>query len=79
MTGSLTAAIWVRCVDFASAQINHAHLYASKVTVVAQITSIQVQATNTVYMMEDGTGQMEARHWIDADSAQDSERWGTIA
>jgi len=37
-----------------------------QVTVVAQVVSIQVQATSSVYWLDDGTGRMEARHWIDS-------------
>ncbi|PPR03617.1 hypothetical protein CVT24_007733 [Panaeolus cyanescens] len=36
-----------------------------QVTVVAHVVSMQTQTTNTVYVLEDGTGQIEARHWID--------------
>ncbi|KAF9052876.1 hypothetical protein BJ165DRAFT_1569791 [Panaeolus papilionaceus] len=36
-----------------------------QVAVVAHVVSMQTQTTNTVYVLEDGTGQIEARHWID--------------
>jgi len=37
------------------------------VTLVAQVVSVQKQATNCVYQLDDGTGPMlEARHWSDS-------------
>jgi replication factor A2 len=37
--------------------------------------SVQKQATNSVYQLNDGTGSLEARHWFDAtgQEGQDSE------
>ena len=42
-------------------------------SVVAQVVSTKVQATNTVYYLDDGTGRIEARRWRDAsmDSSAD--------
>jgi hypothetical protein len=38
-----------------------------QVTLVAQVVSVQKQATNCVYQLDDGTGPMlEARHWSDS-------------
>jgi len=42
------------------------------VTLVAHVVSVQKQATNCVYMLDDGTGTLEARHWSDSTS-QDGE------
>jgi len=42
------------------------------VTLVAHVVSVQKQATNCVYMLDDGTGTLEARHWSDSVS-QDGE------
>ncbi|KAI0928429.1 hypothetical protein AcW1_005676 [Taiwanofungus camphoratus] len=49
-----------------------------QVTVVAQVISIQTQTTNSVYWLDDGTGRLEARHWVDSGNEEDSERWGGI-
>ncbi|KAI0810958.1 hypothetical protein BC629DRAFT_1018787 [Irpex lacteus] len=35
------------------------------VTVVAQVIKINPQATNITYDLDDGTGQIQARHWVD--------------
>lgn len=49
-----------------------------QVTVVATVISIQSQTTNCVYWLDDGTGRMEARHWVDSTNEEDSEKWGGI-
>ncbi|KIM87163.1 hypothetical protein PILCRDRAFT_815629 [Piloderma croceum F 1598] len=49
-----------------------------QVTVVAQVMSIQVQTTNTVYWLDDGSGRIEARHWMDSSNPEDVEKWGGI-
>ncbi|KAI0082629.1 replication protein A, subunit RPA32 [Panus rudis PR-1116 ss-1] len=38
----------------------------AQVTLVAQVMSIQKQTTNVVYLIDDGTGRIEARHWVDS-------------
>ncbi|KAK7693495.1 hypothetical protein QCA50_003063 [Cerrena zonata] len=43
------------------------------VTVVAQVISIQKQATNIVYNLDDGTGRLEARHWVDPSAMEEDE------
>jgi replication factor A2 len=48
------------------------------VTVIAQVISIQAQTTNCVYWLDDGSGRIEARHWMDSSSTEDSEKWGGI-
>lgn len=35
--------------------------------------TIQKQATNSVYWLDDGTGRIEARHWIDATMEDDED------
>jgi len=50
-----------------------------QVTVVAQVISIQIQTTNSVYWLDDGSGRMEARHWMDSSNPEDMEKWGGIA
>lgn len=37
-------------------------------TVVAQVLSIQPQTTNCIYLLNDGTANMEARQWVDANT-----------
>ncbi|KAJ8585599.1 replication protein A, subunit RPA32 [Rhizopogon salebrosus TDB-379] len=37
-----------------------------QVTIVGHVVSIQSQATNNLYWLDDGTGRIEARHWIDS-------------
>ena len=36
-----------------------------KVTVVGHIVSVEKHATNCVYIVDDSTGSLEARHWPD--------------
>ena len=38
-----------------------------QVTIVGEVISIQHQATNHVYVIDDGTGTMEARQWVTSD------------
>jgi len=44
-----------------------------QVTVVAHVVTIQAQATNNVYWLDDGTGRIEARHWTDSSLDEDSD------
>ncbi|KDR81675.1 hypothetical protein GALMADRAFT_239789 [Galerina marginata CBS 339.88] len=53
-------------------------LEIGQVTIVGQVVSVQRQTTNCVYIVEDGTGKIEARHWIDSSSDEDASKWGTI-
>ncbi|KAF5330919.1 hypothetical protein D9619_005432 [Psilocybe cf. subviscida] len=75
---------------FTIAQINHAtqaHTDAEwrvddveigQVSIVAQVVSIQKQTTNCVYILDDGSGQVEARHWVDSSSDEDGSKWSDI-
>ena len=38
------------------------------VSIVAQVISVQSQATNVVYWVDDSTGRIEARWWSDGGS-----------
>jgi len=38
---------------------------ATQLTFVAQVLSVQIQATNMVLKLDDGTGQVETRQWIE--------------
>ncbi|KDQ60956.1 hypothetical protein JAAARDRAFT_67377 [Jaapia argillacea MUCL 33604] len=49
-----------------------------QVTVVAQVVTINSQATNCVYWLDDGTGRIEARHWVDTTSSEETDKWGGI-
>ncbi|TCD64659.1 replication factor A protein 2 [Steccherinum ochraceum] len=48
-------------------------LEVGQITVVAQVMSVQKQATNSVYYLDDGTGRIEARHWIDTTMEDDED------
>lgn len=45
----------------------------TQVTFVGQIRNISTQTTNVTYKLDDGTGTIEVKVWIDADAAADSE------
>ncbi|KAF2813199.1 replication factor A2 [Mytilinidion resinicola] len=40
------------------------------ITVVGQIRNISVQTTNITYKLDDGTGTIEVKKWVDSDAAQ---------
>ena len=44
----------------------------SQITFVGQIRTISTQTTNITYKVDDGTGVVEVKQWIDSDTAQDS-------
>ncbi|TVY87904.1 Replication factor A protein, partial [Lachnellula willkommii] len=46
-------------------------LIEAQITFVGQINSISSQATNTTYKLDDGTGLIEVKQWIDADAISD--------
>ncbi|KAI0392974.1 replication protein A, subunit RPA32 [Xylariaceae sp. FL0594] len=41
-----------------------------QVTIVGMVRSISLQTTNTTYKIEDGTGVIEVKQWLDADKQQ---------
>jgi len=45
----------------------------AQVTVVALVKTVQYQTTNIVYNLTDGTGDIEARHWVDSSTADEEE------
>lgn len=49
-----------------------------QVSVVAHVLSIQPQATNCVYMLDDGTGRFEARQWVDEESPLNARNWAGL-
>jgi replication factor A2 len=50
-----------------------------QITLVAQVITIDHQATNTVYWLDDGSGRIEGRHWVDSSSEEDSKKWAGIS
>ncbi|KAH7889370.1 hypothetical protein F5I97DRAFT_1843780 [Phlebopus sp. FC_14] len=49
-----------------------------QVTVVAYISSVQTQATNSQYLLDDGSGRIEARRWIDSSLEDEPEQSGIV-
>lgn len=49
-----------------------------QVTIVAYIASVQTQATNSQFMLDDGSGRIEARHWIDSSVDDETEKNGIV-
>ncbi|KAG6336409.1 hypothetical protein ID866_2682 [Astraeus odoratus] len=49
-----------------------------QVTIVAHISSVQSQATNSQYILDDGSGRIEARRWVDSSVEDNSERLGIV-
>jgi len=49
-----------------------------QVTIVGQVVFVQSQTTNCVYTIDDGTGRIEARHWIDSSSEEGASKWKEI-
>lgn len=62
-----------RIDDIEIGPVSHSLSYESwrvltnyKITVVALVRTVTPQTTNCLYELDDGTGQMQARHWVDA-------------
>ena len=49
-----------------------------QITIVGQVVTVQAQTTNCAYWIDDGTGRIEARHWVDSNNEEDSGKWGGI-
>ena len=47
-----------------------------KITFVGQIRNISTQTTNITYKLDDGTGSVEVKQWIDADASTDMDPTG---
>ncbi|TFK76274.1 nucleic acid-binding protein [Pluteus cervinus] len=47
-------------------------------TLVAQVTKVQLQITNCVYTLDDGTGRMDARRWVVDAQAGGEDPWSNI-
>jgi replication factor A2 len=45
----------------------------TQVRLVAHVITVHKQATNCVYTLSDGTGDLEARHWSDAINQDDGD------
>lgn len=41
-----------------------------QVSIIGQVVSVQKQTTNSVYVLDDGTGSLEARQWVDSDAEE---------
>lgn len=46
-------------------------------SIIGQVTFIQKQVTNCVYSIDDGTGVIEARHWVESNE-EDAGKWGHV-
>lgn len=53
-------------------------MWRLQVTMVAYIASVQTQATNSQYALDDGSGRIEARRWIDSSVEDSSEKLGIV-
>jgi replication factor A2 len=51
-------------------------LIVLEVTFVAQIRSVANQTTNNTFKLDDGTGTIEAKQWVDSDSAANGDDQG---
>lgn len=51
----------------------------NQVTAVAHVLSVQMNPTNNVYELGDGTGRIEARHWVDASTEGDEGKTNGVA
>ncbi|KAI0158484.1 putative replication factor-a protein [Pestalotiopsis sp. NC0098] len=49
-------------------------LDVTQVTFVAMVRNVSMQTTNNTYQLDDGTGIIEVKEWIDADRNNDDER-----
>jgi len=41
-----------------------------QVSIIGQVASVQKQTTNSVYVLDDGTGSLEARQWVDSEAEE---------
>jgi replication factor A2 len=48
----------------------------TQMTFVGQVRNISTQTTNVTYKLDDGTGQIEVKVWIDADAMEGEKRGG---
>jgi replication factor A2 len=51
----------------------------NQVTIVGQIRNISSQATNITYKLDDGTGTLEVKKWVDADAPRHDENGDPIS
>lgn len=51
-----------------------------QVTMVGQVISMQQQTTSHTYFIDDGTGRVEARHWVGTtgNTEGEMEKWSGI-
>jgi replication factor A2 len=65
-------------VSWADSMLFDAETRTYEVTLVAHIVSIQSQATNRIIGLDDGTGRVEARCWVDSTAEDETEKWAGI-
>jgi replication factor A2 len=53
--------------------IDGANLNHTQLTVVGQVRAVNPQATNITYRLDDGTGQIDVKKWVDAEKQDDTE------
>ncbi|KAK4214838.1 replication factor A protein 2 [Rhypophila decipiens] len=58
---------------YPGAEIKIDNMPLTQVTVVGQVRSISPQTTNITYRIDDGTGTMDVKKWVDAEKAGDME------
>ncbi|THU87265.1 replication protein A subunit RPA32, partial [Dendrothele bispora CBS 962.96] len=74
----LTAAqFWKATQSHTDAEWQVDGIEIGQVTIVGQVVTINRQATNCQYSIEDGTASIEARHWMETNS-DDNAKWGHI-
>ncbi|KAM6500462.1 replication protein A subunit RPA32, partial [Amanita muscaria] len=49
-----------------------------QVTLVAHVVEVLIQTTNRVFWLDDGTGRIEARCWLDTTIEEEVEKWAGI-
>jgi replication factor A2 len=65
-------------VGWAYSTLFDAETCAHEVTLVAQVVSIQAHATHKIIVLDDGTGRIEARCWVDLTAEGEVEKWADI-
>ena len=49
-----------------------------QLSVIAAVISLVTQTTNIVLNLDDGTGRIEARQWVDSTPQDEAGKWGDI-
>lgn len=48
------------------------------ITLVGQVESVEINKSNLTYVIDDGTGQVEARYWKGLGEDEDDSVWESI-